>query len=136
MTKKAVIKTKETKASVEGFLNKIKNEQQRKDSFAIIEMMKKASGDEPKMWGSAIIGFGNIVYTSPSGRVVDWMKVGFSPRSAAISLYLMIDHKKHADELKKLGKYKTGGGCIYVKKLEDIDVKILNSLIKAGLKKK
>jgi hypothetical protein len=137
MGKVAEIKTKENEASVDDFLNGIKNEQQKKDSFTLVKMMEKASKDKAKMWGSAIIGFGSLRYKSPSsGREVDWFKIGFAPRKANLSLYLMIDHKTHADLLKKLGKYKTGGGCVYVNKLEDIDLKILEQMLKASVKEK
>src|SRR5215212_4515693 len=101
MGKLAEIKTKQTNSSVEDFLNTIKDEQKRKDSFVIMEMMKKASGEEPKMWGASIIGFGNVRYKSPAtGREVDWLRVGFSPRKANISLYLVMNIQKHAAALK------------------------------------
>ncbi len=131
------IKTKPTVASVEDFINAVTNEQKRKDSFVLLEMMKKASGEKPVLWGSSIIGFGNKRYKSPnSGREVDWFLIGFSPRKANLSLYLMINHKEHADAIKKLGKHKTAGGCIYINKLEDIDIKVLKSMIDASLKRK
>lgn len=134
-SKPAVIKTKENSASVEKFINAVKDEQKQKDSLVLLELMKKASGEDAKMWGSSLIGFGKKRYKSPtSGREVDWFLIGFSPRKANLSLYLMVNHKEHADAIKKLGKYKTGGGCIYVNKLDDIDLKVLNGLIKASLK--
>ena len=133
----AEIKTKPTSDSVEDFINKIKDEQKRKDSFAILEMMKKATGEEPTMWGSSIIGFGNMRYKSPAtGREVDWLKIGFSPRKANLSLYLTMNIQNHAAALKKLGKHKTGVGCLYINKLEDVDVKVLKEIINASLKKK
>ena len=136
-SKLAEIKTKQTSASVEDFINTVKDEQKRKDSFVLLEMMKKASDEEPKIWGSSIIGFGNKRYKSPtSGREVDWFLIGFSPRKANLSLYLMLNHKEHAAALKKLGKYKTGGGCIYINKLEDIDLKVLKGMIDASLNRK
>jgi hypothetical protein len=136
-SKLAVIKTKETAASVEKFLNAIEVEQKRKDSFVLLELFKKATGEKPKMWGSAIIGFGNKRYKSPtSGREVDWFRIGFAPRKANLSLYLMINHKEHAAALKKLGKYKTDGGCIYINKLDDVDRKVLKGMIEAALKEK
>lgn len=131
------IKTKPTTASVEDFINTIKDEQKRKDSFVILEMMKKASGEEPKMWGSSLIGFGIKRYKSPAtGREVDWLLIGFSPRKANLSLYLTMDIKKHASALKKLGKHKTGIGCLYINKLEDIDLKVLKEMIDASLNRK
>ena len=132
----AEIKTKQNAASVEDFINTVGDEQKRKDSFAILEMMKKATGEEPKMWGSAIIGFGNIKYKSPStGKEVDWMRIGFSPRKANLSLYLM-NLKIHAAALKNLGKHKTGMGCLYINKLDDIDSKVLKEIIVASSKRK
>lgn len=136
-SKLAVIKTKENSASVEGFINSVKEEQKRKDSFVILEMMKKASGEKPKMWGGSLIGFGNKRYKSPAtGREVDWFLIGFSPRKANLSLYLGLDVQKHAAALKKLGKHKTGVGCLYINKLEDIDVKVLKGMMDAALKLK
>jgi hypothetical protein len=134
MAKPAVIKTKETSASVENFINSIAHEQKRKDSQIILAMMEKAMKEKPKIWGSSIIGFGNVRYKSPaSGREVDWFKIGFSPRKANLTLYL-IDMQGHADSLTKLGKHKLGGGCLYINKLEDIDIKILEKMIAAAAK--
>jgi hypothetical protein len=131
----AEIKTKPNAASVEDFLNTVKDEQKRKDSFVILEMMKKATGEEPKMWGGSLIGFGNVTLTNPAnGREVDWLRIGFSPRKANFSLYLTGDIKKYDAALKKLGKHKTGKGCLYINKLEDIDIKVLKGLIEAALK--
>jgi len=133
--KLAEIKTKPTAASVEDFINTVHSEQKRKDSFVLLEMMKKASGDDPKMWGSSIIGFGNKRYKSPkTGREVDWLLIGFSPRKANLSLYLTVSLKEHAAALKKLGKHKRGVGCLYINKLEDVDLKVLKGMIEASLK--
>ena len=135
-TKPADIKTKQNSASVEDFIHTVKDEQKRKDSFTILEMMKKASGEEPKMWGSSLIGFGFKRYKSPtSGREVDWFLVGFSPRKANLSLYLTVGRHKHdAATLKKLGKHKTDGGCLYINKLADVDTKVLKGMIDDALK--
>ena len=131
----AEVKTKPTSASVEDFINSVKEEQKRKDSFVIVAMMKKATGEEPKMWGNSIIGFGNVRLKSPAtGREVDWMRIGFSPRKANISLYITGGAKRHAAALEKLGKHKTGGGCIDINKLEHIDLKVLKGMIDASLK--
>jgi len=131
------IKTKPTSASVEDFINTVKDEQKRKDSFVLIEMMKEATGAEPVLWSSSIIGFGNKRYKSPAtGREVDWFLIGFSPRKTNLSLYLMIDLKKQTTALKKLGKYKTGVGCLYINKLEDIDMKVLKGMIEVALNRK
>jgi hypothetical protein len=135
--KLAEIKTKPTAVSVEEFINSVADEQKRKDSFVILDMMKKASGEEPKMWGASIIGFGDKRYKSPNtGREVDWFLIGFSPRKANLSLYLTMDVKQHAAALEKLGKHKTGVGCLYINKLDDIDVKVLKGMIDASLNKK
>lgn len=135
--KKAVIKTVETSASVDKFINAIESEQKRKDCFVIVEMMEKATKAKAKMWGSSIIGFGNRVVTSPAtGRSVDWLVIGFSPRKANITLYLTTTLHSHPAELKKLGKYKTGGGCLYINKLEDVDLKVLKGLIETAAKQK
>lgn len=136
-SKLAVIKTKPTIASVEEFINNVKDEQQRKDSFVLLEMMKRATGEEPVLWSNSLIGFGNKRYKSPAtGREVDWLRIGFSPRKANLSLYLMVDIKQQAATLKKLGKHKTGAGCLYINKLSDIDIKVLQGMIDASVKKK
>jgi len=133
----AEIKTKPTKESVEAFINKVADKQKREDSFVILELMKKATGEEPKMWGASIIGFGNIRYKSPAtGREVDWLKMGFSPRKTALSIYLFMDIKKRETDLKKLGKHKTGVGCLYINKLADVDMKVLEGMIKSAAKGK
>ena len=131
------IKTKPTTASVEDFINAVPDEQKRKDSFVLLEMMKKATGEEPVLWSNALIGFGNKRYKSPTtGREVDWLLIGFAPRKANLSLTLSLDIKKHADALEKLGKHKTGVGCLYINKLEDVDLKVLKGIIEASLIKK
>ena len=130
----AEIKTKPTSESVEDFLNKVQDEQKRLDSFVILDMMRKATGEEPKMWGSSLIGFGQMRYKSPAtGREVDWFLLGFSPRKANLSLHL-IDLQQHAAALEKLGKFKTGRGCLYINKLSDVDLDILKEMIEASVK--
>ena len=135
MGKLADIKTKENEASVEGFIDSVPDEQKRRDSHVILKMMEKASKEKPKMWGASIIGFGNKRYKSPNtGREVDWFKIGFSPRKANLTLYLGLDAGRHAEALKKLGKHKLGVGCLYVNKLQDVDVKVLESIINDSIK--
>ena len=134
MGKLAVVKTKENTASVEGFINNVKDEQKRKDSFLLLKLMQKATKEKPKMWGSSIIGFGKLIYKSPAtGREVEWFKIGLSLRKANISIYL-INLQVHAASLKKLGKHKAGGGCLYINKLDDIDMKVLKDMIDATVK--
>jgi len=128
-------KTKSTSAGVADFINSITDEQKKKDSFVLLEMMKKASGEEPRMWGSSIIGFGQVKLKSPNtGKEVDWLRIGFSPRKASLSLYISGDiNHQHAEALQKLGKHKTGVGCLYINRLEDVDMKILKGMIEASL---
>lgn len=133
-SKLAEIKTKPTSVNVEEFINNIKDEQKRKDSFVLLEMMKKATGEKPVLWSSSVIGFGNKRYKSPAtGREVDWLRIGFSPRKANLSLYISTGFKEHAAALGKLGKHKTGVGCLYINKLEEIDLKVLKGIIDASL---
>jgi len=129
MAKSAELKTKVNDASVEGFLNSIKDEQTRADCFEILKLMKQVTKEEPKMWGASIVGFGSYHYKSASGREGDWMLTGFSPRKQNLTLYLMSGFDAHADLLKKLGKHKTSVGCLYIKKLEDVDKKVLKELV-------
>jgi hypothetical protein len=137
MGKLAVIKTRESDASVEDFLNSIDNEEKRKDSSLLIKLMQKATKEKPKMWGNSLIGFGSKRYKSPAtGREVDWFVIGFSPRKANISLHLAVDIKQHATALKTLGKHKTGAGCLYVNKLSDVDLKVLEDMICAAVRAK
>ncbi len=131
------IKTKPTTASVEDFINAVPDEQKRKDCFVLLEMMKKASGEEPVLWSSSIIGFGNKRYKSAAtGREVDWLRIGFSPRKANLSLYISVGIAENVAALQKLGKHKTGVGCLYITKLEDVDLKVLRDMIEASWKSK
>ena len=127
-------KTKPTKDSVSDFLNKIKDQQLRDDCFAILEMMQKVSNSEPVMWGSAIIGFGTFHYVYESGREGDTVVIGFSPRKQNISIYLMGGLDKVENELSKLGKYKTGKGCLYIKSLGDVNVEVLEKVFAKAYK--
>ncbi len=137
MGKVVEIKTKQTAANVEDFIAGIPDEQKRNDCVAIIKLMEKATKEKPKMWGAAIIGFGNVRYKSPAtGREVDWFIIGFSPRKANLTLYIGLNASPNDDELKKLGKHKRGGGCLYIKKLADIDIKVLERMIKEAAKRK
>ena len=136
MGKLAKVKTTENLSSVEDFISSVKDEQKRKDSFILLKLMQKISKEEPKMWGSSLIGFGKLRYKSPaSGREVDWFKIGFSPRKANLSLYFM-NLQVHANSLEKLGKHKMGAGCLYVNKLDDIDINVLEEMIRATVNSK
>lgn len=137
MAKLAEIKTKENESSVEDFMNTVADEQKQKDCHVLLKLMQKATKDKPKMWGSSIVGFGNLRIKSPtSGREVEWFKIGFSPRKANLTLYLGLNVKTHAEALKKLGKHKTGVGCLYINKLADVDVKVLEEMINTTAKTK
>ncbi len=129
----AELKTKETTASVEKFLKLVEDETKRKDCFAIAEMMKNITKLEPKMWGSSIVGFGSYHYKYASGHEGDMCLVGFSPRKQNISLYLWCTVASKKELLEKLGKHKTGVGCLYIKKLSDVDTKILKQVIQNSL---
>lgn len=129
----AELKTQKNNASVDDFINAVESEQKRNDAFEILEMMKQITKERPKMWGSSIIGFGDVRYKYASGREGDWFKVGFSPRKANISLYLMGCNISKADSiLGRLGKYKTGKGCLYINKLTDVNMDVLKELVKEG----
>ena len=123
----AELKTRVTRASVDKFLQGIKDEKKRADCYEILKIMKRATKAEPKMWGTSIIGFGDHHYVYESGREGDWFVAGFSPRVQNLTLYLMGGFE--AELLKKLGKYKTGKGCLYINKLEDVDKKVLRELV-------
>lgn len=125
----AELKTQKTEASVEDFLNKITDEDTRRDCFEIAKIMKQVTHSDPKMWGSSIIGFGSRRLKYASGRELDWMLTGFAPRKANIALYLMGRFEKRTALLKKLGKHSTGKGCLYIKRLKDVDPKVLKELV-------
>jgi hypothetical protein len=131
----AELKTKATKASVTTFLNGIKDAERRKDCKAIAALMRKATGARPRMWGPSIVGFGSFHYTRRSKETFEWFQCGFSPRSAALTLYLMGGYPKDAQTAKKLGKFKTGGGCLYIKRLDDVHVPTLRSLIAQSVRR-
>ncbi len=131
----AELKTKLNDASVVKFLASIENEQQQKDSFEILELMKALTKEEPKMWGDAIIGFGTYHYTYASGRKGDWMRIGLSPRKGKISLYLMCEIELQKDILDRIGKYKSGKSCFYINKLSDVNRDVLIELIQSAIDK-
>jgi hypothetical protein len=122
-------KTIPTDQKVEDFLNTITDEQKRRDSYAILEIMKQITGLEPKMWGGSIVGFGNYHYKYASGREGDTILAGFSPRKQNLTIYNMGSLENDNALLKKLGKYTMGKGCLYIKRLTDIDLPTLKSLI-------
>lgn len=129
----AELKTKQNDASVNAFLETIADERARQDCATLVDIMKGATKAEPKMWGPSIVGFGTHRYKYESGREGDWFLVGFSPRKQALTLYLMPGVGQFGDLLAKLGKYKTGKGCLYVKRLEDVHLPTLEKLVKQSV---
>jgi hypothetical protein len=127
----AELKTKATGKSVDAFLASVKDETRREDCRRVAEIMTKATGAAPRMWGSAIVGFGDYRYRYASGREGDWFLVGFSPRKDNLTLYLPAIYKGDDALVEKLGKVKRGGGCLYVKRLEDVHVPTLTKLVKS-----
>jgi hypothetical protein len=131
----AELKTKQNDADVTEFINSFADtEQKRKDSFELLKLMREFAGFEPKMWGPSIIGFGQYHYKSErSSQEGDWPLVGFSPRKAAISLYVYTGAPEHEHLLEGLGKFKRGAACIYIKKLSDIDQEALKRLMRTTI---
>jgi hypothetical protein len=122
-------KTVETDASVDGFLDAVPNERRRADARVVLEMMRRVTGTEPRMWGPSIIGFGKYHYRYESGREGEFLRIGFSPRKANLALYLTRKGHGHADLLARLGKHGTGVSCLYVNRLADVDLAVLESLV-------
>lgn len=135
----AVLKTQPHHGDVEAFLAGVEHDKRREDAFAVLELMKKITKEEPRMWGPSIVGFGEYHYKYESGREGDWFVTGFSPRKQALTVYITAGFTRYEELMAKLGKYKTGQSCLYIKKLEDVDRKVLAELIKqsvAHMKKK
>ena len=130
----AELKTKKNNASVTAFINSIDDKQQRADARRIAAMMRQATGSRAKMWGTGIVGFGSYHYKYASGQEGDWPLVGFSPRKQNLSLYIMPGFSGFAGLMKKLGKYQTGKSCLYIKRLDDVDNKVLEELIDVSVK--
>ena len=122
-------KTKATKVSVTEFINSIEDRQKRADTKKVAAMMRKTTGKRAKMWGSSIVGYGTYHYKYESGREGDCMIAGFSPRKQALTVYILAGFKRFDTLMGKLGKYKTGKSCLYIKRLSDIDEKVLEKLI-------
>lgn len=133
MPKKVVLKTRETKESVPAFLNAIEDDGKRTDAKKLLRIFTNATGKPAKMWGSSIIGFGSYTYTRANGETAEFMATGFSPRANALTLYIMPGYQDYGALLAKLGPHKLGKSCLYIKKLDDIDLKVLETLIKRGI---
>ena len=128
------VKTKPTEISADSFIATIEDDKVRADCYTIINLMENITGEKPKMWGPAIIGFGKYTYKYESGRSGEICITGFSPRKANITLYVLAGFPGQEELLQKLGKHKSGKGCLYIKKLDDVKVDVLESLIKESIK--
>lgn len=124
------LKTKENDANVIAFINSIEDPIKKDDCFVLIPILEKISGFKAKMWGTKIIGFGSYVYKTKAGKEGEWFLIGFSPTKANVSLHLMFGLEDEPDLLSKLGKFKIGKGCLYIKKLSDINMNVLEELMK------
>jgi hypothetical protein len=131
----AELKTKRNEQSVTAFLDSIPDEKRRQDAFAIIDLMRKVTGEEPQMWGDAIIGFGYVHLRYESGRELDWFPIGFSPRKQNLTLYLSQGAIQCDQIISRLGKFKTGKGCLYINRLSDVDTQVLEELVRFSLRK-
>lgn len=129
----AELKTKKTNASVKAFIDAVENETRRKDARAIAKLMREVTGKRAKLWGSSIIGYGSYKYEYDSGQSGEWPLVGFSPRKANLVLYIMPGFSGSAPLMKKLGKHKTGKSCLYINKLEDVDMDVLRELVEGAV---
>ncbi len=126
-------KTQRNDASVEEFLDAVADDQKREDCLTLLEIMKQATGAEPEMWGDSIVGFGTYRYKYASGREGDWMQVGFAPRKQNLTLYIMAGFSRYDELMKSLGKHSTGKSCLYIKKLDDVDMPTLRKLVQESV---
>ena len=122
-------KTVPTSVDVVDFLNAVEHDTRREDAFVLLDLLKELTGEEPVMWGPSIVGYGTYHYKYPTGREGDMPLAGFSPRKAAITVYIMAGFSRYEELMAKLGKYKTGKSCLYIKKLADVDIEVLKELI-------
>ena len=130
----SALKTRKTKASVKEFLDKVSDERRKKDARTVSALMEEVTGEKPAMWGASIVGFGSYHYKYDSGQEGDWPLVGFAPRKDSLTLYIMPGFKEYSGLLEKLGKYKTGVSCLYIKSLDDVHVPTLKTLVRQSVK--
>jgi hypothetical protein len=128
------LKTTPNSQGVEDFLNSVEHGKRREDSFTVLELMREVTGMEAVMWGDSIVGFGNYHYKYATGREGDWFLAGFSPRKQNLTLYIMSGFDRYDALMSRLGKYTTGKSCLYVKKIEDINLDVLKELVRASVK--
>jgi hypothetical protein len=129
----AAIKTRKTGGDVQTFLKSVSDRKRKDDTLQVLALMKKLTGCEPAMWGPSIVGFGDFRYRYANGTENDWFLTGFSPRKQSLTLYIMTGFAKYEEILENLGKYKTGKSCLYIKKLEDVDLAVIEQLISASI---
>ena len=130
----AELKTKRNRKSVKKFLDGVENVRRREDAHKVRALMEEVTGEKPEMWGDSIVGFGSYRYCYGSGREGEWLLTGFSPRKANLTLYIMSGFSRYQELLGKLGKHKTGKSCLYINRLEDVDMKVLRRLVKESVK--
>lgn len=130
----AELKTRVTTASVAAFLGAIEDDERRADCKKVAALMKKVTGAPPRMWGTSIVGFGTYHYRYASGQEADWPLAAFSPRKGDLTLYILPGFTGYGGLMKKLGKYKTGKVCLYLKRLADVDLKVLEQLIRGSVR--
>lgn len=129
----AQLKTQKNEGSVVDFLNGVENKKKRRDSFVILDLMSEVTGEVPRMWGDSIVGFGSYRYKYSSGREGEWFQTGFSPRKQSLTLYIMDGFSQYDELLGKLGKYSTGKSCLYINRLEDVDLPTLRELVRKSV---
>ena len=129
----AELKTAENDASVDEFLDGVENETRREDCRAVVSLMREVTGEEPRMWGGSIIGFGRYHYVYESGREGDWFLTGVSPRKGSLTLYIVAGFDRYDELMSKLGRHKTGKSCLYVNRLDDIDLDVLRELVERSV---
>ncbi len=127
------LKTRPTGASVEAFIDAVEHPRRREDARTLLELMHRVTGEEPVMWGPSIVGYGSYHYRYASGQEADWPVVGFSPRKQNLSIYIMTGFEASDALLSRLGKHKTGKSCLYVNKLADVDLEVLETLVRASV---
>lgn len=126
-------KTQPTDADVDAFIDAVENDRRREDSRALLDLLRDVTGEEPVMWGPSIVGFGQYHYRYESGREGDWFLAGFSPRTSNLVVYVMSGFPRHAELMEKLGKHRTGSSCLYINKLDDVDLDVLRELVRRSV---
>jgi hypothetical protein len=131
---KSILKTVKTTESVSAFLANVQDPERRRDCRTVAAMMRRATGASPRMWGPSIVGFGDYHYKYETGREADWFEIGFSPRKGDLTLYVMGGIERHPELLRQLGKHSTGRSCLYIKRLAEVDLGVLDQVIREGVR--